>query len=186
MAGHRPVAVQAVAVKSGCVLGSSPMISVTDAAQDIAAVNEAVGSSLWERDRGLLLKSVMRSRLSGVVAILSKDTPQRRFTDDEQAIQARLTPRAYPAFGIGIGVGCLKRRRDPVHPYAFKAMGKGWRKRAVVVVDQEPEGWLVFFQIPDHLTGLLAHPTGIWMSGTPREMNLSTTQLNEEAHLHSL
>ncbi len=126
------------------------MIIMKDAAQDIAAVNGALDRCRWERNRRLLLKSLMGTGAIVVVDILLQHAVQMPCTEDEQAIQAFLTHRANPAFGIGIGVGCSKRRMDHGHPGGLKDSVKGWRKRAIVVVNQEVDGRrLPLFQLPD-------------------------------------
>src|SRR4051812_8575023 len=111
-------------------------------------------------DGYLLVEPLMRPRAIIVVDIIAQHTPQMAFAEDEQPIQAL---GADPTFGIGIGVGCSKRRMDDMDICSLKDSIKGWGELGVVVVNQKADDWLSAFQAPCDLSGLLGHPAGIRM-----------------------
>jgi hypothetical protein len=53
-------------------------------------------------------------------------------------------------------------------------------------VDQKADGRLPVFQAPHDLSGLLGHPTGIWLSRTPGKVDLSAAQFDEKEHVQRL
>ncbi len=53
-------------------------------------------------------------------------------------------------------------------------------------MDQEVNGRLAFFKLPDHLSGLLANPGPVRMRGAARHINSSRAEFDKEQHIHRL
>jgi hypothetical protein len=65
------------------------------------------------------------------------------FAEDKQTVQALGADGADPALGIGVRIGCSKRRMDDVHACGLKDDIKGWGELGVVVVDQKADDRLL-------------------------------------------
>ena len=63
---------------------------------------------------------------------------------------------------------------------------KGWAERAVIVMDQEPQGLFSVGKFPNQLPGLLRNPDLIGVGGDTSKMDAARPQFNEEKHVYGL
>ena len=70
--------------------------------------------------------------------------------------------------------------------FGLKNRIKGWAKRAVIVMDQEPQWLFSVGKFPNQLPGLLRNPDLIGVGGNTRKMDAARPQFNEEKHVYSL
>jgi hypothetical protein len=73
-----------------------------------------------------------------------------------------------------------------VEAFGLKNRIKGWAKRAVIVMDQEPQWLFSVGKFPNQLPSLLRNPDLIGVVGDTSKMDTARTQFNEEKHVYGL
>jgi hypothetical protein len=59
-------------------------------------------------------------------------------------------------------------------------------EQRVVVMNEKVDGWIAFFECPDHLPFLLLHPSGVGMRRAVREVNPTAAHVHKKQHMDGL
>ena len=70
--------------------------------------------------------------------------------------------------------------------FTLKHVIKGFTELAIMVMDQEVEGFFSVIEFPHHLSGLLGNPGFVWIGSDACKMHLARTQFDEEKHVKGL
>ena len=89
----------------------------------------------------------------------------------QNVIQTFFADSANPAFRKRVGIRGPDRSGDNVEAFGLKNRIKGWAKRAVIVMDQEPQWLFSVGKFPNQLTGLLRNPDLIGVGGNTSKMD---------------
>lgn len=104
----------------------------------------------------------------------------------KNVIQTFFADSANPAFRKCVGVRGLEGSGDNVEAFELENGIKGWAKRAVIVMDQEPQWLFSVGKLPNQLPGLLRNPDLIRVGGDTSKMDTARPQFNEEKHVSGL
>ena len=170
-------------------LSSLAKIIVEKASQHLASANGSRRRMCRRSNGHLLLNALMGSCAVVEINILGQRTPQMRLAEDHDRIQTFLADGTDPTFGKGVGLGCLTGGQHNFHARGSKDRVKGGGELAVMVMDQETQGFRTgarFTQLPGELTSLLGHPSGVRLIGAARQIHPAGVQFDEEQHVNGL